>query len=57
MKRFGGRPFRGRVDGHDKARGFYHVRYEDGDAEELEPHELERILPVRRSAAAFHTTF
>lgn len=43
-KAFGSTTYDGVVVKHDKKTGFYKVKYEDGDQEDLEMHELEPIL-------------
>ncbi|CAI5468889.1 unnamed protein product [Closterium sp. Yama58-4] len=43
-KSFGGVPYLGRVFHYDRKENWYKVRYEDGDAEDLEVAEVERLL-------------
>ncbi|CAI5972961.1 unnamed protein product [Closterium sp. NIES-65] len=43
-KSFGGVPYLGRVFHYDRDENWYKVRYEDGDAEDLEVSELEQLL-------------
>eukprot|EP00252_Welwitschia_mirabilis_P020889 TRINITY_DN5218_c0_g1_i1.p1 TRINITY_DN5218_c0_g1~~TRINITY_DN5218_c0_g1_i1.p1 ORF type:complete len:1369 (-),score=370.83 TRINITY_DN5218_c0_g1_i1:203-4309(-) len=43
-KDFGGQMYAGEVIGYDENAGYYKVRYEDGDEEELEWNELEATL-------------
>lgn len=44
VKLFEGQPFKGAVIGYDPEEGYYKVRYEDGDEEELDAEELADIL-------------
>lgn len=50
-KDFGGTIYGGVVVKHDKKTGFYKVKYDDGDQEDLEMHELELIL-VKEAGSA-----
>ncbi|CAI5513624.1 unnamed protein product [Closterium sp. Naga37s-1] len=43
-KSFGGVPYLGRVFHYDREENWYKVRYEDGDAEDLEVPEVEKLL-------------
>ncbi|KAM3339966.1 dirigent protein 17 [Capsicum galapagoense] len=43
-KLFGGQCYYGKVTGFDEEVGWFRVKYEDGDIEDLEWHELEQIL-------------
>ena len=55
LKQFDGRPFRGAVADVDleigTGRPLYHVRYDDGDAEDLYEHELAPLWAAALAAA------
>ena len=53
LKLFDGKPFRGVIAGFDADEGYYKVKYDDGDEEELEEGEVATTAAAAAAAAVF----